>query len=445
MKTHSHTLELTGVASVGLGGAPHLRCVVTDGPDQGAGATVGARPLTVGAGAECGLVLTDPKVSRTHLELRVLATGVGVRDLESRNGTFHQGSRINDGVVPFGTVLQLGQTQLRLEAAETPRVPPSRRERFGELVGESVAMREVFALLSLAAPSDCTVVIEGESGTGKELAARALHDHSPRGEAPWVVVDCSAIAESLIDSQLFGHVKGAFTGAVSERAGAFVQAHRGTLFLDEIGELPLPHQAKLLRALEDGTVQAVGSDRRREVDVRVVAATHRDLRAMVDRGEFRFDLYHRLAVVHVRMPALRERIEDLSPLIRHFYSAKGTQPGALPGENLERLAAYGWPGNVRELRNVLERAWVLSPESARAFSELSLWLSEPQRSAHDVRSFSGLGFKEAKERLVSDFEYRYLFGLMHRFDFNVTRAAEHAGLNRKTLRELLAKHGISKP
>ncbi|MEM6531896.1 MAG: sigma 54-interacting transcriptional regulator [Myxococcota bacterium] len=441
------TIELTGLVSTNID-ANNVRvitCTVTEGPDQGSTVAVGLNPTVIGADGSCALVLSDPKVSRTHVELSVHPNGVAVRDLKSRNGTYHQGSRINDAIVSFGSLLRIGETQLRLDAVASPRVAPSQRQRFGELVGDSVSMREAFALLELAARSDCTVVIEGESGTGKELAARALHDHSQRAQAPMVVVDCSAIAEPLIDSHLFGHVKGAFTGAVTDRAGAFVQAHNGTLFLDEIGELPLHQQAKLLRVIEDGTVQPVGSDRRRSVDVRVVAATHRDLRAMVDRNTFRFDLYHRLSVVHLKMPRLRDRLEDLPTLIRHFYRGRGVDSGTIAGANLGRLNSYNWPGNVRELRNVLERAWVLAAQGNRSFECLALWLGDTQEPMRGVDTWAGLGFKEAKERVVTDFEYRYLYALALRFDFNITRAAEHAGLNRKSLRELLAKHGINKP
>ncbi len=259
-----------------------------------------------------------------------------------------------------------------------------------------------------------------------------------------VIVDCSAIAEALIDSQLFGHVEGAFTGAAADRAGAFVSASGGTLFLDEIGELPLPQQAKLLRALEAQTVQPVGADARVRVDTRVVAATHRDLQAMVEAGEFRFDLYHRLAVVHVRVPPLRERVEDLGILIQEFYQGRDLEPGPIEGANLTRLRQYAWPGNVRELRNVLERGWVLTPPAERSFASLNLWLSSAEAGPQDDSDLS-LPFKEAKEQLISQFERRYLTSLWAKHSYNLTRAAEHAGLNRKTFRELLQKHGIDKP
>ena len=440
------TVEQTGLHSSSLdpGTVRMLSCRVKRGPDLGASVLVGARPVVVGAGGDCDLILNDERVSRRHLELELTAPGVRVKDLGSRNGTEYQGSTICDAVVPVGSTLILGRSALLLEAVESPQVPPSTRESFGGLVGTSVAMREVFALLSLAAPTDATVVIEGESGTGKELAARAIHDHSKRSEGPFVIVDCSALADGLVDSQLFGHQKGAFTGALNDRRGAFVHADGGTLFLDEIGELPLPQQAKLLRALEDRTIQAVGADTRTAVDTRVIVATHRDLGAMVATGEFRFDLFHRLSVVHVRMPPLRDRREDIPTLVDCFYRGRETAAGDLDSANLDRMYAYAWPGNVRELRNVLERAWVLSPPERRAFAALNLCWGGASVAAHRG-GWVGLPFKDAKTTVIMEFERRYLYDLVTRFAHNLTRAAEHAGLNRKTLRELLTKHSIQKP
>jgi DNA-binding NtrC family response regulator len=303
-------------------------------------------------------------------------------------------------------------------------------------------MRELFAVLELAAPTDATVLVEGESGTGKELAARAVHDHSTRASGPFVVVDCSAIPEALIDSHLFGHVRGAFTGADRERRGAFVEASGGTLFLDELGELPLAAQARLLRALEARTVQPVGADRTVEVDARVVAATHRDLPRMVGDKTFRFDLFYRLAVVHVALPPLRDRLEDLPELIAAFYATRGADPGPIDGDNLARLSQHAWPGNIRELRNVLERAWALSGPNL-GFRALRLWV-DTGAAAPDAGGVvdTSLPFKEAKERWNDQFERRYLAVVFDTYGNNVTRAAEHAGINRRHFRELLYKHGL---
>jgi DNA-binding NtrC family response regulator len=417
-----------------------FRCRVLSGSSAGREVAMGARPITLGADPSCDLVLDDPKVSRRHAEFHALVEGVHVRDLGSTNGTFADAVRVTDAVVPYGTALRCGETALRVSGEAPPTVQPSPRDRFGGLVGESLAMREVFAVLELASPAEATVLVQGESGTGKELVARAVHDHSARAGSPFVIVDCSATAEQLLESHLFGHRRGAFTGAVSDRKGAFVEAQSGTLFLDEIGELPLPAQAKLLRALEARTVQPVGSDHPVSVDVRVVAATHRDLYAMVEQKTFRFDLFHRLAVIHVAIPPLRERLDDLPCLIRHFYEGRKVDPGPIDGENLKRLQRHPFPGNVRELRNILERAAVLSPVGT-PFASLGLWLQPTASSPFEVVDTS-LPFKEAKEQWVAAFERRYLAAVFARFDNNVTRAAEHAGINRGHFRELLQQHGL---
>ena len=420
----------------------------------GATVALGARPVVVGAHAACDLVLVDPQVSRRHAELAVVPDGIRIKDLGSTNGTWWQGTKVGEVVVPSGATVQFGATPVRISAAEAMSLPPSERDHFGAMAGNSVAMRELFAVLELAAPSEATVLIEGESGTGKELAARAIHDASARASQPFIVVDCSAITEGLFDSQLFGHVRGAFTGADRERKGAFVEATGGTLFLDELGELPLAAQAKLLRVLEAQTVQPVGADRPVPVDTRVVAATHRDLSRMVAAKEFRFDLFYRLAVVHVALPPLRERLEDLPHLIATFYTARAAraggatrtgavgEPGPIDGDNLERMRRHAWPGNVRELRNVLERGWALSAPGAK-FRDLRLWL-DPNAAAPQLSEVvdTALPFKEAKERWNDHFERRYVALVFTTNASNVTRAADHAGLSRRHFRELLYKHGI---
>ena len=437
------TLIQTGLAMTSTRGrtAPrsyHLQVI----GQQVAGVPLGARAVTVGAASACDLVLGDPQVSRRHAELGVTPEGIRVKDLGSTNGTWFQGTRIGEVVVPPGATIQFGNTPVRIAVADTPSLPPSDRDHFGKMAGQSVAMRELFAVLEMAAPSDATILIEGESGTGKELAAQAIHDASGRAQGPFVVVDCSAIAEQLIDSHLFGHVRGAFTGAERDRKGAFVEASGGTLFLDELGELPLAAQAKLLRVLEAQTVQPVGADRTVKVDTRVVAATHRDLHRMVAAKEFRFDLFYRLAVVHVALPPLRDRLEDLPHLIATFYTRRGSEPGPIDGDNLDKLRRYAWPGNVRELRNVLERAWALSGPRA-SFRELKLWL-DPTAAAPPIAEVvdTVAPFKEAKERWNDHFERRYVSLVFAANGSNVTRAAEHAGLSRRHFRELLYKHGI---
>jgi DNA-binding NtrC family response regulator len=453
------TLVATGLATPSARGRTAVRsclCRVLSGDRVVDEVALGARPLSVGASRDCDLVLSDPQVSRRHAELELCPEGVRVRDLDSTNGTFWQGTRVTDVVVPLGAAVRVGGTSLRFLAADAPSVPPSQRRRFGGMVGQSLAMRELFAVLELAAPSDATVLIEGESGTGKELAARALHDHSARARVPLVVVDCSAVSETLLDSHLFGHVRGAFTGAQSERKGAFVEASGGSVFLDEIGELSLPAQAKLLRVLEAQTVQPVGSDRPVSVDTRVVAATHRDLPRMVEEKQFRFDLFYRLAVVHVAIPPLRDRLDDLADLVRHFYEGRGVDPGPIEGENLLRLQRYAWPGNVRELRNALERAWTLAGPGGARFASLKLWIdpaglsaasapAAPERTAAPDEILAidtNLPFKEAKEEWLERFERRYLEAAFADAGRNISRASARAGINRRHFRTLLRKHGI---
>jgi DNA-binding NtrC family response regulator len=420
------------------------RCLlrVVAGPDRGAELPVARAPVTIGADASCHLVLHDAKVSRRHAQVWITTDGIRVRDLGSRNGTSVCGIRVTEGSTSVGATIELGDSVLSVARADGPQLAASTNTSFGGLFGTSHAMRLCFAVLERAAKSDASVLLHGESGTGKELAARGLHDHSRRAARPFVIVDCGAISEGLVESQLFGHERGAFTGASSSRQGAFMKADGGTLFLDEVGEIPLHLQPKLLRALEAGTVQPVGSDQPLSVDVRVVAATHRDLAAMVASGDFRFDLYHRLAVIQVDLPPLRQHRDDLEVLVQRFYAERGCDPGPIGGDNLQRMRAHGWPGNVRELRNVIERAWALSGEPSPAFSTLELWLSSAASDEGAPSVDASRPFKEAKEGWNNRFEVEYLRKVLERAGGNITRAAEDAGINRKHLRELLVKHGL---
>ncbi|MEZ4365873.1 MAG: sigma 54-interacting transcriptional regulator [Kofleriaceae bacterium] len=437
------TMLQTGLANQAARPRAAARRYVLQVLPSGASVAVGARPAVVGAHGACDLVIDDAQASRRHAEVSLTEGGVRIRDLGSTNGTWWNGSRLTEAIVPGGSTVTFGSTAVRITVADAPAVPPSEHERFGGLVGGSFAMRELFAILELAAPSDATVLIEGESGTGKELVARALHDASARAAGPFVVVDCSAIGEALLDSHLFGHVRGAFTGAERDRKGAFVEASGGTLFLDELGELPLPAQARLLRALEAQTVQPVGADRPVSVDTRVVAATHRDLAGMVAAKAFRFDLFYRLAVVHVALPPLRARLDDLPLLVRTFAEAKGRPLGPVDGDNLSKLTRHAWPGNVRELRNVLERAWAMSPPGTE-FRGLRLWVEGTAGAGEEFVDVveTSLPFKDAKERWNDHFERRYLTALFAEHAGNVSRTAAAAGLSRRHLRELLVKHGL---
>jgi DNA-binding NtrC family response regulator len=298
-------------------------------------------------------------------------------------------------------------------------------------------MRQLFGVLSRVAQSDSPVVLLGETGTGKEVLARALHQHSARRDHPFVVFDCGAVAASLVGSELFGHLKGSFTGASADRKGAFLQADGGTLFLDEIGELPLELQPRLLRALEAGTVKRIGEDRYRSIDVRVVAATHRNLTEEVQAVRFRQDLFFRLAVAMVRIPPLRDRLEDLPGLAQRFVLEINRGKFELSPALLARLRAYHWPGNVRELRNVVARAMLgedamLMPEEA----------ASAPRPAPTSEVSVELPFKEAKDRLVEAFTRDYLAALLERHGGHITRAAQAAGLARPYLHKLVVKYGL---
>jgi two-component system nitrogen regulation response regulator GlnG len=426
-----------------------LKLVVVAGPDTGL-----EHPFdgAVEIGSETGadLQLNDRSVSRRHVLMTPALGVVSVKDLGSRNGTFLQGARIEKADVPIGAVLQIGETQLSIQPRWAVReIAPSEKREFGSLVGESVGMREVFAILERVAATDVPVLIEGESGTGKELAAKSLHAHSRRANGPYVVFDCASIPHELAESELFGHKKGAFTGATDSRQGAFTRADGGTLCLDEMGEMPLELQPKLLRALETGEIRPVGEDTIRKVDVRLVVSTNRDLQAEVQRGRFRADLFYRLDVVKVRLPALRTRPEDI-PLIAARILEGSLLPGApIGGEKLTVLQAYGWPGNVRELRNVLLRGLALAGAGEKVpFSALQIDLGPAANAPATIGSeFPGVShpmpFKEAKAQLLESFERAYVTTLLDRHKGSVQKSAEAAGLSRKHLYALMEQLGVT--
>ena len=429
------------------GGTGRLRCqiVVVDGPDRGRACRLGEADIEIGTGAACGLVLSDDRVSARHLAVRSDGSRFAVRDLGSTNGTWYEGSKITAVTVPAGTTLLVGRTALRIEPEAQPLdLPPSQARRFGELVGDSLAIREVFAVLERVAASDATVLVEGETGTGKELVARALHDASSRRRGPFIAVDCGALPEGLLESELFGHVRGAFTGAAQPRNGMIVRADGGTLFLDELGRISPTVQARLLRVLEERVVRPLGGDTERAVDVRVIAAARDDVDAEVAAGRFRPDLLYRLAVVRVGLPPLRTRREDLPLLVRELLRLRGFGDEVPGGANLDRLIAHGWPGNVRELRNVIDRAIALAP-GAQRFSDLAIRIDPSQ---HDVAAGDGLAvrsdlpYAEAKALVLHELERRYLADVLARTDHNLSAASRASGIDRKHLRTLARKHGL---
>jgi len=416
-----------------------LKLVVISGPDAGRTVELPRGEHLLGGSSKCQIRLTDRSVSRQHLKLDVREDRVVAVDLGSRNGTTCDGRRFTELEVGPGTVLTLGNTSIKLLPRDTRERPLllSDRDRYGQLVGRSRKMRELFTTLERLAPGGSDVLIQGETGTGKELCAEAIHHDSPRAKGPFVIVDLAGIAPSLLESELFGHVKGAFTGAHADRAGAFERAQGGTVFLDEVGELPLDLQPRLLRALERRQVKRVGGNDYRSVDVRVVAATHVDLEAAVRDGKFRRDLFHRLAVLRITLPALRERPEDIPLLVDTILERMGRPPSALSDQTRALLSQYPWPGNVRELRNVVDQVVNLGEEMLPAL-EGGSGPGEARPSAPDL----SLPFKEAKEKLIEGFERDYLKGLIERCEGNISRASREAGIDRVYLRKLLRKHGL---
>ena len=426
-----------------------LRVLVLSGPDQGKQLQLERGTYFIGKAPTCDLVLSDSAVSRQHLELQVTAAGIQVKDLGSTNGSFFGGARFSLVTVGPGAVITVGGSELKLATVERSHaIMPSTRERFGALLGPSLKMREVFAMLELVAQSDVAVLIEGETGTGKELCAEAIRSAGPRAKAPFVVCDLAGVSRSLIESELFGHVRGAFTGADRDREGAFTQAHGGTIFVDEIGELELDMQPRLLRALESRKVKPVGATHYRDVDVRVIAATNRDLREEVKAGRFRDDLYHRLAVVRVTLPPLRERKSDVAPLVQHFLAGKDVE---VPPETMALFTEYDWPGNVRELKNVLDRGLSLMGEKRVLQPSLLGLESAPgggagaggAGSAPSWPTVGHEGFREAKERLIASWERDYVTQLLRRAGGNVSKAAREGGLDRVYLHRLIKKYNIA--
>jgi transcriptional regulator with PAS, ATPase and Fis domain len=420
-----------------------LDLVVVDGPSRGATASITTAIARVGAAPGNDLTIADPTVSRVHCEVVQRGDTLVLRDLGSTNGTWVEGVRLRDGDVPPGAIVRVGSSAFRIDVGEDPAfVELGTGSSFGELVGASLEMRRLYAIVERVAATDATVLVEGETGTGKDVLARSLHAASSRAAGPFVAVDCGAIPESLVESELFGHVRGAFTGATSDRRGVIEEANGGTLFLDEIGEMPLPMQPKLLRAIESRAVRPVGSSTSRPVDVRIVAATNRPLARAVNDGTFREDLYYRLAVVALSLAPLRSRREDIPLLARHFHRALvGPTAPELPQEFVARLMGRSWPGNVRELRNFIERSVSLGLVDVRPPRASAPPPGAPLPSLDGMVALR-LPLKDARQAWVESFESVYVRDVLLRCGGNVTRAAERAGVSRRFLQRLVARLGI---
>jgi DNA-binding NtrC family response regulator len=423
---------------------PRASFVVTvvEGAPQGARLTVDpTHPsrLLVGSSEACALRVTDPRVSRRHLALDIGDGGLRITDLGSTNGTSVDGVTLLDGFLRGGETVRIGDTALRVERVEKLTVPVlSDRTSFGRVIGSSVEMRRLYPLCERLAQSSVAVVIEGETGTGKEALAEALHETGPRAGGPYVVFDCTSVHGPLMESELFGHEKGAFTGAIAMRKGVFELADGGTLLIDEIGDLDLSLQPKLLRAVERGEIRRVGGDRPIRMDVRLIAATRRDLDQEVAAGRFREDLFHRLAVARIELPPLKTRRGDVGLLARHWWKALGGDPTGPEADLLRRWEREPWPGNVRELRNTIARHIALGDLAPTTESPPS----SEHAAGHDVIEEAialGLPFVRAREKVISEFQRRYLEHVLAVAGGDTAKAAAASGIARRYFNLLRAR------
>jgi DNA-binding NtrC family response regulator len=418
------------------------KMVVISGVDLQKTFAIGGKEVTIGSQQDNYCVLNDPTVSRHHAVIEETGRGYVLRDLGSTNGTYLNEIRIKEAYLEYGSVIGLGNTRLQfVPLEERVEIPPSEEDYFGDVFGRSLAMRRIFTMLKKISPSDITVTIEGETGTGKELVARGIHSASQRARGPFVVIDCGSISKNLMESELFGHEKGAFTGATQTHRGAFEVAHGGTIFIDEIGELGLEMQPKLLRVLEQREVRRVGGNQVFTVDVRVIAATNKDLISEVQEGRFREDLFYRISVVRIHLPSLRERGEDIPLLAQQFarelsgpYGGGGDM--AVSAEALEILRHYHWPGNVRELKNIITRAMAMGNGKVLSLRDFIMPLSPEERTqAPSLDSLVGKTLEEIEKAAISK--------TLEVHGGNKSAAARVLGIAYSTLYEKIKKYGLS--
>ena len=442
--TTTHTLVVENRTTLKV---RKCRLSITSGPETGKELVSDKERLRVGAHSSNDLVLgEDRAASRHHFEIQYTERGYLVIDLNSTNGTFLDGRRVERAYLSTGSQVRAGQTMVVFAPIdEEVTVEPDRDGELEGMVGQSVKMRQIFGLIRKIAPMDVSVIVQGETGTGKELVARAVHTLSGRKRGPFVVLDCGAIPPNLIESELFGHEKGAFTGAVASRPGAFERASGGTIFLDELGELRTDLQPKLLRVLENREVRRVGGNDVIEVDVRVIAATNRDLVKEIQAGNFREDLYFRLSVINIQLPPLRQRREDVPLIIRKAladpdvvqrHGKKRVLPSAMA-----ILQGYSWPGNIRELVNVVSHVLTFSDGEDIDVSHLPARLQGQQKD-QPLPFNEHLSFKDAKEQLLESFEREYITQVLKRCDGNISRAARESGLHRKSVERLVKKYSL---
>ena len=426
------------------------KLLVISGPLQGREVLLNSDTFTIGSGAYNNLVIGDSTVSKRHCEVIVGESGYQIRDLNSTNGTLVQGVRVSSAHLAPGAEIQLGKSRIVFcPLQDSSDIPLSPNESLGKMAGRSIPMRRIFYLVETYAPSDATILITGETGTGKEVLAEEIHNFSARKDKPFIVIDCAAISKELIESELFGHVKGAFTGANADRLGAFELADGGTVFLDEIGDLSPDLQPKLLRVLEKREIRRVGCNKVRKIDVRIISATNRNLAHEVNEGRFREDLFYRLSVVHLELPPLRRRREDVPLLVKRFITMLHGEGAVGQIADFDRtmdvLKRHEWPGNVRELRNLIELAFYSEkrPVNLSAFLSIgTLRAGRPSNEADAAVFATDKPFKDAKNDLIEEFEKVYLHDLLARNRQNISRSAREAGIERAYLQRLIRKYGM---
>jgi two-component system response regulator GlrR len=383
--------------------------------------------VRVGSHDSNDLCIADDTLSKHHLEIAVTDEGYRVTDLASTNGTFIGALRLGEVFATEAVTLRIGACTLRIKPARKEvEIPASRASAFGRLCGRSVVMRELYVQLEQVAKTDVAVLLEGETGVGKEVVAQSIHDASPRKDGPFIVVDCGALAADLVESELFGHVRGAFTGANENRAGLLEAANGGTLFLDEIGDLPLALQAKLLGVLERRRVTRIGATTATKLDLRVIAASHHSLSKLVNEKKFRADLFYRLAVVRLKVPPLRERLEDIPQLVQEFLRQADKHEDAISAVVVAKLQTQPWPGNVRELRNAVERA-----------------LAQLQTNEESTGLKAITPFIIARDQAEEDFERAYFKKLLAVPGMNLSRLARETQLDRRYLQRILRRRNLS--